>query len=80
MLGVDAIFTNITVGMKFNIGVKYDALIKRGMKSTNVANTRTIVIAELASFVLSTNMDRRVPIPMKANPIKNNVINIKIGL
>ena len=46
----------------------------------NVANTSMIVMAELASLVLSTNMDKSIPIPINPKPMKNSSINIKIGL
>lgn len=80
IFGVDDIFTIKTVGMKSSIAEKYAVFINKGMNSTNVAKTSTIVIAELASFVLSTYMDNSVPIPINAKPIKNRVINIKTGL
>jgi hypothetical protein len=54
--------------------------MNNGMNNMKVANTRIIVMAEFASFVLSTNMDKRIPIPINTNPIKNSNINIRIGL
>ncbi len=64
--GVEDSFTNKTVGMKFKIGAKYCDFINNGINRIKVANTNKIVIAELASFVLSTNIEINTPIPNKS--------------
>ena len=54
--------------------------MKRGINNIKVAKTRIIVMAELASFVLSTNIESSIPRPINPNPIKNKITNINIGL
>jgi hypothetical protein len=79
-MGVDANLTIKTVGIKFKIPSKNGAFIKSGTKSIKVANTSARVIAELASLVLSTNIDMIIPTPMNPNPTNDNMKKRIIGL
>jgi hypothetical protein len=79
IFGDEAIFTIITVGMKLKTPWKLD-LINRGTKRMKVAKTKSRVIAELASLVLSTNMDMSIPNPIKPKPRKNKTKIINMGL
>ena len=72
-IGVDAILTIKTVGMKFKIPSKRGAFINNGTNSMKVANTSAKVMAELASLVLSTSMDIIIPTPMNPNPTKDKI-------
>jgi len=60
MVGEDASFTINTVGMKLKTPWKKVDFINSGMNRMNVANTSTMVMAELASLVLSTSMDMSI--------------------
>jgi len=80
IMGVDANLTIKTVGIKFKIPSKNGAFIKSGTKSIKVANTSARVIAELASLVLSTNIDMIIPTPMNPNPTNDNMKKRIIGL
>jgi hypothetical protein len=80
ILGDDASFTMITVGMKFKISSKKLNLIKSGTKRTKVTKTKSKVMAELASLVLSTSIEIRIPTPIKPKPIKNNIKSNNMGL
>ncbi len=59
-MGEDASFTINTVGMKLKTPWKKVDFINSGMNRMNVANTSTMVMAELASLVLSTSMDMSI--------------------
>lgn len=80
MVGVDASFTIKTVGIKLKIPWKTPDLMKSGTNKIKVANTSTNVMAELASLVLSTNMDIKIPIPIKPKPMKNKTKARRTGL
>lgn len=72
IVGDDASLTIKTVGIKLNTPWNMFDLMNSGMNRMKVANTSTNVIAELASFVLSTIMEINIPIPINPNPMKNN--------
>jgi len=70
-------FTKITLGIKSIKRPRKPTSIKSGTKSINVAMKSMMVIAELASFVLSTILEMNTPTPAKPRAMKksNKAIN-----
>jgi len=79
-IGVDEILIIIIVGINSKNPPKTGILIKRGIKRINVTKINISVMAVFASLVLSTNIDIKIPIPIKPKPIKKSNKTIKIGL